>query len=240
MDAEHHFIIVHEVTNIGKDRTQLWAMRQKARDQLACEELTALADGGHYNGKEVLGCKGTGVLPCVPRIQNSGDTKRGLFIGQDFASDAGHDHYTYPVLALMKALAARCPWPAGASSRCTCTMAVATGNSTSGFSHCPADSDDTLSFTKVCLRRESRPKRYLRFVPIALTELALSLAEAAMRPCLMKFGALRPACGRRRSKGAVSSLQFGSETGVRRQAASPDGPARARSSFGLARAQPPL
>ena len=154
MDAEHHFIIVHEVTNIGKDRTQLWAMRQKARDQLACEELTALADGGHYNGKEVLGCKGTGVLPCVPRIQNSGDTKRGLFIGQDFASDAGHDHYTYPVLALMKALAARCPWPAGASSRCTCTMAVATGNSTSGFSHCPADSDDTLSFTKVCLRRE--------------------------------------------------------------------------------------
>jgi transposase len=96
VEAEHHLIVAHEVTNVGNDRTQLLAMGRQAQDVMTCEEVTALADRGYFNGDEVLACEGTGVLPCVPKTLTSGNTKRGLFTGQDFIYDAEHDHYTCP------------------------------------------------------------------------------------------------------------------------------------------------
>ena len=80
VDAEHHLIVAHEVTNIGTDRSQLASMGGKARDATGCEEVTVLADRGYYNGEEVLACEGTGVLPYVPKTQTSGNAKRGLFV----------------------------------------------------------------------------------------------------------------------------------------------------------------
>src|SRR3954469_8956731 len=41
VEAEHHLIVAHEVTNVGNDRTQLLAMGQQAQDVMACEEVTA-------------------------------------------------------------------------------------------------------------------------------------------------------------------------------------------------------
>jgi transposase len=96
VDAEHHLIVAHEVTNVGADRSQLAAMGGKARDATGCEEVTVLADRGYYNGEEVLACEGTGVLPCVPKTQTSGNAKRGLFTVQDFIYDAENDRYTCP------------------------------------------------------------------------------------------------------------------------------------------------
>ena len=37
VDAEHHLIVAHEVTNVGTDRSQLAAMGGKARDATGCE-----------------------------------------------------------------------------------------------------------------------------------------------------------------------------------------------------------
>ena len=96
VDAEHHLIVAHEVTNVGTDRSQLATMGGKARDATGCEEVTVLADRGYYNGEEVLACEGTGVLPCVPKTQTSGNAKRGLFTVQDFIYDAENDRYTCP------------------------------------------------------------------------------------------------------------------------------------------------
>lgn len=96
VDAEHHLIVAHEATNIGSDRTQLASMGRKARDATGFEEVTVVADRGYYNGDEVLACEGTGVLPCVPKTQTSGNAKRGLFTGQDFIYDAENDRYTCP------------------------------------------------------------------------------------------------------------------------------------------------
>jgi hypothetical protein len=96
VDAEHHLIVAHEVTNVGNDRTQLVSLGQKALDATGCEEITALADRGYFNGEEVLACEGTGVVPCVPKTLTSGNTKRGLFTGQDFVYDAENDRYTCP------------------------------------------------------------------------------------------------------------------------------------------------
>src|SRR3984885_3411786 len=44
VDAEHHLIVAHEVTNVGNDRTQLEPMGLKARVATGCEQITALAD----------------------------------------------------------------------------------------------------------------------------------------------------------------------------------------------------
>ena len=71
VDAEHHLIVAHEVTNVGSDRAQLTSMGSKARDATGCAEITVLADRGYYNGDEVLACEGTGVLPCIPKTQTS-------------------------------------------------------------------------------------------------------------------------------------------------------------------------
>jgi transposase len=96
IDAEHHLIVAHEVTNVGSDRAQLTSMGSKARDATGCAEITVLADRGYYNGDEVLACEGTGVLPCIPKTQTSSNVKRGLFTVADFIYDARKDHYTCP------------------------------------------------------------------------------------------------------------------------------------------------
>ena len=94
VDAEHHLIVAHEVTNVGHDRTQLEPMALKAQAATGCEELTALADRGYFNGEQVLACEGTGVLPCIPKTVWPGE--QGFFTRQDFVYDAEHDHYTCP------------------------------------------------------------------------------------------------------------------------------------------------
>jgi transposase len=94
VDAEHHLIVAHEVTNVGHDRTQLEPMALKAQEAAGCEELTALADRGYFNGEQVLACEGTGVLPCIPKTV--WPSERGVFTRHDFIYDTENDHYTCP------------------------------------------------------------------------------------------------------------------------------------------------
>jgi len=96
VDAEHHLIVAHEVTNQGYDRHQLAPMALKAQQAMGCEKITALADRGYFNGDQVLSCEGTGVAPIVPKTLTSSGAKRGFFTRQDFIYNAEHDHYTCP------------------------------------------------------------------------------------------------------------------------------------------------
>ena len=96
VDAEHHLIVAHAVTNVGSDRAQLAPMGRLAQAATGCATLTVLADRGYLNGEQVLACEGTGMLPCVPKTLTSGHAKRGLFTGRDFIYDAEKDHYTCP------------------------------------------------------------------------------------------------------------------------------------------------
>jgi transposase len=96
VDAEHHLIVAHEVTNLGHDRTQLEPRSRKAQAATDCEEITVLADRGYFSGEQVLACEGTGILPCVPKTETSSGTKRGFFTRHDFVFDAQADHYVCP------------------------------------------------------------------------------------------------------------------------------------------------
>jgi transposase len=96
VDAEHHLIVAHEVTNQGHDRSQLAPMGLKAQQATGCEEIVALADRGYFSGDQVLACEGTGVVPVVPKTETSSGTKRGFFTRADFTYDALQDHYVCP------------------------------------------------------------------------------------------------------------------------------------------------
>lgn len=78
VDADHHLIVAHAVTNVGSDRAQLAPMGLLAQEATGCATLTVLADRGYLNGEQVLACEGFGVLPCVPKTLTSGHAKRGL------------------------------------------------------------------------------------------------------------------------------------------------------------------
>lgn len=46
VDAEHHLIVAHTVTNVGSDRAQLVPMGILAQEATGCATLTVLADRG--------------------------------------------------------------------------------------------------------------------------------------------------------------------------------------------------
>ena len=114
VDAEHHLILAHEVTNIGNDRAQLVSMGEKARDASGHASITVLADRGYYSGDQIVACDGTGVEPIVPKTETSGGALRGRFTIQDFIYDHEHDRYTCPagqVLTQAKKRSTRGPDP---------------------------------------------------------------------------------------------------------------------------------
>ena len=96
VDAQHHLIVAHEVTNIGNDRSQLSTMAKQAQEATGVRELTAIADRGYFKGEEILACEATGVTPLVPKPLTSGAKADGRFGKQDFVYDAGEDVYRCP------------------------------------------------------------------------------------------------------------------------------------------------
>ena len=49
VDAKHHLIVTHEVTNVGNDRAQLTKMGTAAKAAMGKKRLQAAADRGYAN-----------------------------------------------------------------------------------------------------------------------------------------------------------------------------------------------
>jgi len=96
VDTKHHIIIAHEVTNEGYDRTQLANMSKKAKEILAVDELTAVADRGYYSGTEIKDCEDANIKTYLPKPQTSGNLKKGLFTKRDFIYKPEDDEYKCP------------------------------------------------------------------------------------------------------------------------------------------------
>jgi transposase len=96
VDAKHHLIVAHEVTNTGHDRDQLSGMAGQAKAAMGLQALDVLADRGYFDGKEVLACEGIGVTPYVPKPLTSGAKAKGRFGKQDFVYVADDDVYRCP------------------------------------------------------------------------------------------------------------------------------------------------
>lgn len=96
VDARHHLIVAHEVTNVGYDRNQLANMGAQARAEMGVDNLDVLADRGYFSGKEVLACEPLGVTPYVPKPLTSGAKADGRFGKQDFVYIPEQDIYRCP------------------------------------------------------------------------------------------------------------------------------------------------
>ncbi len=96
VDAKHHLIVAHEVTNVGNDRSQLHNMACKAKDAMGVEELEVVADRGYYKGEEILACEEDNITTYLPKPYTSGSVKKGLFSKRDFVYHSEDDEYECP------------------------------------------------------------------------------------------------------------------------------------------------
>jgi transposase len=96
VDAKHHLIVAHEVTNVGHDRTQLFNMAKQAKEVLGTDELDAVADRGYFKGEEILACDEAGITTYLPKPQTSGSACKGLFSKRDFIYKPEDDEYQCP------------------------------------------------------------------------------------------------------------------------------------------------
>ena len=96
VDAKHHLIVAHEVTNVGHDRGQLANMAHQAQEATGHACLTVLADRGYYSGTEILACEREGSVPYVPKPLTSGAKADGRFGKQDFVYVPRNDIYHCP------------------------------------------------------------------------------------------------------------------------------------------------
>ena len=96
VEAKHHLIVAHEVTNIGTDRRQLAKMARQAKDAMAATDLQVVADRGYFNGDEILACDAAGMTAYVPKPMTSEAKAEGRFDKADFVYEADTDTYRCP------------------------------------------------------------------------------------------------------------------------------------------------
>ena len=96
VDATHHLIVAHEVTNIGTDRKQLSRMAKQAKDAMQATDLQAIADRGYFTGDEIVACEEAGITPFVSKPVTSSAKSEGRFEKEDFIFDPASGEYTCP------------------------------------------------------------------------------------------------------------------------------------------------
>lgn len=96
VDAKHHLIVAHEVTNESSDRSQLSAMAHAAREAMGKAKLQAHADRGYYNSRELKSCEDAGIAAYVPKSMTSNAKAEGRFDKSDFIYIARDDQYQCP------------------------------------------------------------------------------------------------------------------------------------------------
>src|SRR5664279_223833 len=96
VDAKHHLIVAHEVTNSGSDRAQLAPMAAAAREAMGKKKLQAVADRGYYSGPQIKACDDAGIAAILPKPMTSNAKAEGRFDKSDFIYIAKDDEYQCP------------------------------------------------------------------------------------------------------------------------------------------------
>jgi hypothetical protein len=96
VDTEHHLIVVHDVINVGNDRSQLARIAKEAKAALELDSLDVVADRGYFDSEEILACEESGITVTLPKPMTSGAKAEGRFGKQDFVYVAEDDVYRCP------------------------------------------------------------------------------------------------------------------------------------------------
>src|SRR5579859_3353711 len=96
VDTEHHLIVMHEVTNVGTDRSQLAHVAKETKAVLEANTLDVVADRGYFSSEEILACEEAGITVTLPKPMTSNSKAEGRFGKQDFRYVAEEDTYICP------------------------------------------------------------------------------------------------------------------------------------------------
>lgn len=96
VDAEHHLIVSHEVTQKNNDRDFLTSMSLKAKEAMGVEELEVIADRGYYKSQEIKASEDAGLITYVPKTHTSSNRAHGLYDINKFRYQSETDEYECP------------------------------------------------------------------------------------------------------------------------------------------------
>jgi transposase len=96
VDAKHKLIAAFDLTNDGNDTQQLHPMAEKAREALAAESLTVVADTGYSSGEQGERCVQSQIIAIVPRRETVNAEGKQYFDRNRFTYDAASDTYQCP------------------------------------------------------------------------------------------------------------------------------------------------
>jgi transposase len=96
VEAKHHLIVTHDVTNEGSDRSQLSHVAKETKATLDVDKLDAVADRGYFDSEEILACENAGITVTLPKPMTSNSKAQGRFGKQDFRYLAEEDVYICP------------------------------------------------------------------------------------------------------------------------------------------------
>lgn len=97
VDAKHHLIVAHDVTNEENDLEQLAPMAIAAKKALEVATLDASADAGYHNETEVVECEANGITPYAPKPKTSSKNEnKGLYTKEAFTYSPERDAYRCP------------------------------------------------------------------------------------------------------------------------------------------------
>ncbi|TDP74512.1 DDE family transposase [Roseateles toxinivorans] len=96
VNAKHHLIVTHEVTNIGNERAQLSPVAQAVKKAMGQVTLEAVADRGCYSGQQIKDCDDAGITVMLPKPMTSGASAEGRFDKADFVYITSDNEYRCP------------------------------------------------------------------------------------------------------------------------------------------------
>ena len=96
VDSKHHLIAKQQVHSKVSDLGLLAQTATAARENLAVDEIDAVADGGYYKIEDIEDCGGGGITPFVPKPDRSPPRSSGHFTKSEFEYDAATDTYRCP------------------------------------------------------------------------------------------------------------------------------------------------
>lgn len=103
VDARHHLIITHAVTDEATDNRSLKPMAESAARILKRRAFTILADAGYSNGEQAAELESGGIIACIPANRSANNQGGGGLFGRDaFTYERDQDQYRCPAGKYLK------------------------------------------------------------------------------------------------------------------------------------------
>ena len=96
VDTRHNLIAEQQVHSKVSDLGLLAETAIAARENLAVDEIDAVADRGYFKIEDIEECEAAGVTPYVPKPDRSPARRSGHFMKSEFRYDAATDTYLCP------------------------------------------------------------------------------------------------------------------------------------------------